>query len=99
MDVRTQYIHIYPPFTNDPNSHANPRLKKVMSLVQNIPEKEIMTIGSSGSTDMGVLTGYDVIIHGVTGAGSNNHGVNEFIKWSDAKPYTKELLAFLCADL
>ncbi|MHA1468245.1 MAG: hypothetical protein ACTSQD_01220 [Promethearchaeota archaeon] len=49
-------------------------------------------------TDMGVLTGYDVIIHGVTGAGSNNHGVNEFIKWSDVKLYTKELLAFLCAD-
>ena len=99
LEVRTQYIHIYPPFTNDPNSPANLRLKKVMSLVQNIPENEIMTIGGSGSTDMGVLTGYDVIIHGVTGVGSNNHGVNEFIKWSDVKLYTKELLAFLCADL
>jgi len=98
LDVRTQYIHIYPPFTNDPNSPACLRLRKVMSLVQNIPENEIRTMGGSGSTDMGVLTGYDVIIHGVTGAGSNNHGVNEFIKWSDVKLYTKELLAFLCAD-
>jgi len=98
LDVRTQYIHIYPPFTNDPNSPANLRLRQVMSLVQKVPQNEIMTIGGSGSTDMGVLTGYDVIIHGVTGTGSNNHGVNEYIKWSDVKLYTKELLAFLYAD-
>jgi len=98
LDVRTQYIHIYPPFTNDPNSPANLRLRHVMSLVQKVPQNEIMTIGGSGSTDMGILTGYDVIIHGVTGTGSNNHGVNEYIKWSDVKLYTKELLAFLYAD-
>lgn len=99
LDVRTRYIHAYPPFRNDPNSPGNLRHKKVLSLIQQVSENEINVIGTSGSTDMGTLTGYDVIIHGLIGPGSNTHGVNEYTKLSDAKMFIKELITFLCADL
>ncbi len=66
-----------------------------MELVQGIPDDKIAIIGASGSTDMGFLTKYDVIIHGNSNLGSNSHGVNETIKLKDVKTYVKELIVFL----
>ncbi|MFX1394122.1 MAG: M20 family metallopeptidase [Promethearchaeota archaeon] len=99
LDVRTIFKYTYPPLKTDPNSHASIKLKKVISTVQNIPEEEIQLIGVAGSTDMGFLTEYDVIIHGVANPSSNPHGVNETIKLKDIKIFIKELIVFLCADL
>ncbi len=99
IDVRTTFKYSYPPWKTDPNSPASMRFKKVISTVQNIPEEKIQLIGASGSTDMGFLTEYDVIIHGVGNPGSNEHGVNETIKLKDVKTYIKELIVFLCVDL
>ncbi|MFX0187093.1 MAG: M20 family metallopeptidase [Candidatus Hodarchaeota archaeon] len=99
LDVRTTFKYTYPPLKTDPNSPASMRFKKVISTVQNIPEEKIQLIGASGSTDMGFLTEYDVIVHGVGNPGSNSHGVNETIKLKDVKTYIKELIVFLCVDL
>ena len=99
LDVKVTYIHDYPAFRNDPDSPANVRIKKVMSMVQGVSEDEIAVVGSSGSTDMGFLTEYDVLIHGNSSVVSNAHGVNETIKFKDVLTYIKEIIVFLCADL
>jgi len=99
VDVKVTYIHDYPAFRNDPNSPANVRIKKTMCLVQEISENQIAVVGSSGSTDMGFLTNYDVLIHGNSSVVSNAHGVNETIKYKDILTYIKEIIVFLCADL
>jgi hypothetical protein len=70
-----------------------------MSLAQGVSEDEIAVVGSSGSTDMGFLTDYDVLIHGNSSVISNVHGVNEVIKFKDLLTYIKEIIVFLCADL
>ena len=99
LDVTVQYIRDYPALRIDPNSPATQRIKKVMSIVNGIPEDKIMTIGASGSTDMGFLTEYDMVMHGCGNAGSNTHGVNETVKMSDVKTHIKDIIVFLCADL
>ena len=99
LDVKVTYKYDYPAFKNDQNSPANLRIKKVMNLVQGVSEDEIAIVGSSGSTDMGFLTKYDVIIHGNSSVVSNSHGVNETIKLKDILTYIKEIIVFLCADL
>ena len=99
LDVKITVKYDYPSFKNDPNSPANSRIKKVMSLVQGVPENEIAVVGSSGSTDMGFLTDYDVLIHGNSNVTSNSHGINETIKLKDVLTYIKEIIVFLCADL
>ena len=99
LDVKITIKKDYPAFKNDANSPANLRIKKVMSLVQGVSENEIPVIGSSGSTDMGFLTDYDVLIHGNSSVVSNSHGVNEVIKFKDILTYIKEIIVFLCADL
>ena len=99
LDVKITIKYDYPAFKNDPNSPANSRIKKVMSLVQGVPEDEIAVVGSSGSTDMGFLTDYDVLIHGNSSVVSNAHGINETIKLKDVLTYIKEIIVFLCADL
>lgn len=99
IDVKTTFIWGYPALKIEGESPATNRIKKVMSLVQNIPIEKIQTIGTSGSTDMGYLTDYDMIMHGNGNPGSNSHGVNETIKLKDVKTFTKEIIVFLCADL
>ncbi|MHA1146960.1 MAG: M20 family metallopeptidase [Promethearchaeota archaeon] len=99
LDVTVQYIRDYPALKIDPSSPASKRIKKVMSIVHAIPEDKIMTIGASGSTDMGFLTEYDMVMHGCGSAGSNSHGVNETVKMSDIKNHIKAIILFLCADL
>lgn len=103
IDVKTTFNYIYPSLRIDPNSPNIGRFKKVMSLVQNIEEKDIAILGMSGSLDMGfvsqILNTNDIIVHGVLNLGSNVHGVNETIKLKDIKIYIKELIVFLCADL
>ena len=103
LDVQTKFIYDYPPMTADPNAPDISRMKKVMMEVQNVPEEKITIIGASGSTDMGyvseILDTDDIIFHGVGDAGSNDHGVNEYIKLKQVKTYIKELIVFLCADL
>jgi len=99
LDVKITVKYDYPSFKNDPNSPANSRIKKVMSLVQGVSENEIAVVGSSGSTDMGFLTDYDVLIHGNSNVTSNSHGINETIKLKDVLTYIKEIIVFLCADL
>ena len=103
MDVKTQFIYDYPALRVDSNGPDVIRMKKVMSLVQNVPEEEIPLIGSSGSTDMGnvsqILNTNDIIIHGLGNAGSNAHGVNETVRLKEIKTYIKELIVFLCGDL
>lgn len=99
LDVKVTYKYDYPAFKNDQNSPANLRIKKVMNLVQGVSEDEIAIVGTSGSTDMGFLTNYDVIIHGNSSVVSNSHGVNETIKLKDILTYIKEIIVFLCADL
>lgn len=98
LDVTVQYIRDYPALRIDANSPATQRIKKVMSIVNNIPEEKIMTIGASGSTDMGFLTEYDMVMHGCGNAGSNTHGVNETVKTSDVKTHIKDLIVFLCGE-
>jgi succinyl-diaminopimelate desuccinylase len=103
LDVKTTFLYDYPPLRVDPNAPDVKRMKKVISMIQNIPEEEIVKFGMSGSTDMGnvceILDTHDIIIRGCGNAGSNSHGVNETIRMKDVKLYTKELIAFLCADL
>ncbi|TFF63784.1 MAG: M20 family peptidase [Promethearchaeota archaeon] len=99
LDVKTTFIYDYPAVKIDPNSYAVTRVKKVISKVQDIPEEKIQLIGMSGSTDMGYLDGYDILIRGTSNPGSNAHGVNETIKMNDVKTFIKEIIAFLCLDL
>ena len=103
LDVKTTFHYGYPALRVDPNAPDVKRMKKVISMVQNIPEEKITTIGMSGSTDMGnvceILDTHDIIMHGCGSPGSNSHGVNEIIRMKDVKLYIKELIAFLCVDL
>jgi succinyl-diaminopimelate desuccinylase len=103
IDVKTMYLYDYPALCIDPNAPDVKRMKKVISVVQKIPEDRVVNIGMSGSTDMGnvceILDTHDIIMHGCGNPGSNLHGVNETIKMKDVKLYIKELITFLCADL
>ncbi len=103
LDVKTTFNHLYPSFRIDPNSPNITRLKKVISLVQNIPVENVQMLGMTGSLDMGfvsqILNKNDIIVHGLSTISSNIHGVNESIKLKDMKTYIKELIVFLCADL
>ncbi|MFX0056742.1 MAG: M20 family metallopeptidase [Candidatus Hodarchaeota archaeon] len=103
LDVKTTFIYDYPPIVADPYATDITRMKKVMTMVQNIPEENIMVIGNAGSTDMGyvseILNTRDIIFHGVGNAGSNSHGVNEYIKLKDVRTYIKEIIVFLCVDM
>lgn len=99
LDVTTEFIHDYPSLRVDPHSPAIQKIREVIQAVQGISEDKIMEIGSAGSTDMGFLTDYDIIIRGVGNPGSNNHAVNEYIRMRDVKTYIKELIMFLCGDL
>jgi succinyl-diaminopimelate desuccinylase len=103
LDVKTTFIYDYPPMLADPDAPDITRMKKVMTMVQNIPKEKIMVIGMAGSTDMGyvseILKIKDIIFHGVGNAGSNSHGVNEYIKLKDVRTYVKELIVFLCLDV
>lgn len=103
LDVKTTFIYDYPAMKVNPNAPDVTRIKKVISLVQGVEEDKIPVIGMSGSTDMGniseILSTEDIIMHGPGNAGSNSHGVNEFIRWKDIVVYIKELIVFLCAEL
>ena len=103
IDVKTTFIYDYPALKVDPSAPSIARLKKVMMLVQQVSEEEILELAMPGSTDMAfinkVLNKFDIITHGVGSGGSNAHGVNETIKLRDVKTYIKELIVFLCADL
>lgn len=102
LDVQIQFIYDYPALRVDPNGADVVRMKKVMSLVQNMPVEEIPIIGTSGSTDMGnvsqILNTQDIIIHGLGNAGSNAHGVNETVRMKEVRTYIKELIVFLCGE-
>jgi acetylornithine deacetylase/succinyl-diaminopimelate desuccinylase-like protein len=103
LDVKITFNYMYPALKVDPNSPNIQRIKKVMSLVQNVPEERIDMIGMAGSLDMSyvsqILSINDIIIHGIATLGSNAHGINETVKLKDMKTYIKELIVFLCADL
>ncbi len=103
LDVKTTFLYDYPALRVDTKGPDIIRMKKVMTMVQNIPEKDIMDIGMSGSTDMGnvcqILNTNDIIMHGCGWGGSNPHGVNETVRLKDLKVFIKELIVFLCADL
>ena len=77
-------------------------MKKVISLVQDVPEDQIRTMGMAGSLDMSfiaqILNTQDIIIHGVGTKDSNIHGVNEMVRLEDIKTYIKEILTFLLID-
>jgi succinyl-diaminopimelate desuccinylase len=103
IDVKTTFVYKYPALKVDPNGSSVSRMKKVMSIVQNLPEEKIESLGMSGSVDMGfvaqILNTNDIITHGLVTLASNPHGVNENINLKDVKTYIKELIVFLCADL
>ncbi|MFX1338163.1 MAG: M20 family metallopeptidase [Promethearchaeota archaeon] len=103
LDVKTTFNYMYPAFRINPNSPPINRIKKVMSLIQNVPENQIEMLGMAASLDMSfvseILNIDDIIIHGIGTLGSNAHGVNENVKLKDMKTYIKELIVFLCADL
>jgi len=103
LDVKTTFNYMYPAFRINPNSPPIKRIKKVMSLVQNVSEEKIPMFGTAGSLDMSfvsqILNVEDIIIHGLATMGSNAHGVNESVKLKDVRIYIKELIVFLCADI
>ena len=103
LDVKTTFNYMYPALRINPNSPRINRIRKVMSLVQNVLEEEIPMFGMGGSLDMSfvsqILNVEDIIIHGLGTLGSNAHGVNESVNLKDIRIYIKELLVFLCADL
>ena len=103
LDVKTTFIYDYPPMLADVNAPDITRMKKVMIEVQKVSEDKIMAIGMAGSSDMGyvseILNTKDIIFHGVGNPGSNNHAVNENVRFKDVKTYIKELIVFLCVDL
>jgi len=103
LKVKTKFLYRFPPLRVNQNSPDIKRMKKVMRLVQNVPEEEILTMGLAASTDMGhvaqLLNTNDFILHGVANLGSHAHGVNETIKLRDFKTFMKELIVYLCADL
>lgn len=103
LDVRTTYKYNYPPMTSNPNAPDITRIKRVIMEVQKIPENKIQMMGIAGSTDMGfvseILKTDDIIFYGVGNAGSNNHGVNEYIRLKDLLLFIKEIIVFLCAEL
>ena len=103
LDVKITFIYDYPPMIADINAPDITRMKKVMIEVQKVSEDKIMAIGMAGSSDMGyvseILNTKDIIFHGVGNPGSNNHAVNENVRFKDVKTYIKELIVFLCVDL
>ncbi|MEJ2250199.1 MAG: ArgE/DapE family deacylase [Candidatus Lokiarchaeota archaeon] len=99
LEVKTTFIYDYPALRIKSNSYSVKRAKKVISKVQNIPEERIKLIGMSGSTDMGYLDGYDILIRGVGNPDSNVHGINETIRMKDAKIFIKEIIGFLCFNV
>ncbi len=103
VNVKTTFHIGYPPMKVDINSPGNIRLKKVMSLVKNIPEEKITHLGMPGSTDMGlvnkILNTEDIVVYGAGYGGSNGHGVNENIRLKDLKTFIKEIILFLCHDI
>jgi succinyl-diaminopimelate desuccinylase len=103
LNVKTKFLYRFPSLRVNTNSSGMQRMKKVMSLVQNVPEEKIQIMGFAGSTDMGhvsqVLNTNDFILHGVANLGSHAHGVNETIKLKDFKTFMKEVIVYLCADL
>lgn len=103
LDVKTTFLYDYPPLKVDINAPDVQKIKKVVKLVQNIPEEKIRTMGMAITFDVGfvaqILNTQDIILRGVANAGSNPHGVNETIKLKDIKKFVKEILVFLCEDL
>ncbi|MFX0069820.1 MAG: M20 family metallopeptidase [Candidatus Hermodarchaeota archaeon] len=103
IDVKVTYFLLYPPVKANPNGPNVSKMKRVISLVQNIDEEKIPISGFSGSTDMGFVTDIldtdDIIVHGLMTFNSNYHAINEYIKIKDVKMYIKELIVFLCADI
>lgn len=103
IEVKTTFNYMYPALRVNPNTPPIKRIKKVMSIVQNVSEDQIEMLGMAGSLDMSyvseILNIDDIIIHGIATLGSNAHGVNETVKLKDIKTYIKELIVFLCADI
>ncbi len=103
LEVKTTYKYDYPPLRVDINAPDIQRIKKVIKLVQNIPEEKLRIIGMAITFDAGyvaqILNTQDIILRGVANAGSNAHRVNETIKLKDIKTFIKEILVFLCEDL
>ena len=102
IDVKITFSYSYPPLKIDINGPGIKRMKKVISLVQDVPEDQIRTMGMAGSLDMSfiaqILNTQDIIIHGVGTKDSNIHGVNEMVRLEDVKTYIKEILTFLLID-
>lgn len=102
LQVNTTFNYDNPPLKINPETSSIKRWKKTISLVENIKEDDIQTIGTAESSDMGyiaqILNSDDVIFTGVESAISNTHGVNEFVRIRDIKTLIKEIIVFLCAD-
>jgi len=102
LQVNTTFKYDNPPLKVNPDAPSIKRWKKTISLVENIKEDNIQTIGSAESTDMGyiaqILNADDIIITGVESAISNTHGLNEFVRIRDIKILIKEIIVFLCKD-
>lgn len=103
LEVKTTYKYDYPPLKVDINAPDIQRMKKVIKLVQNIPDEKLRIMGMCLTFDAGyvaqILNTQDIILRGVANAGSKSHGVNETIKLKDIKKFIKEILVFLCEDL
>ncbi|KKK41081.1 hypothetical protein LCGC14_0632460 [marine sediment metagenome] len=102
IEVKITFNYSYPPLKIDTNGPGIRRMKKVISLVQEVPEDQIRTMGMAGSLDMSfiaqILNTQDIIIHGVGNKDSHIHGVNEMIRLKDVKTYIKEILVFLLIE-
>jgi succinyl-diaminopimelate desuccinylase len=102
LDVKVRFDYSYPPLKVDVNSPEVQKIKKIIMMVQNIPEERIRKQGMAITFDIGyvaqILKTQNIIIRGVAYGGSNTHGINEHIRIRDIKKFIKEILAFLCGD-
>jgi len=100
LDVKANYVHVYPAFEIDPNSPYVEKLREALKAVWGYKDEEFVVGGISASTDMAFVAqvlGTDkfACMGPFRTDNKSAHGADEYVNISDLISMVKELIYYL----
>lgn len=102
VDVKTNYVHVFPALEIDPNSIYAQKMREALKVVKGYRDEDFVVGGIPASTDMAFLaqllkTDKFACIDLFRTDNKSAHGADEYVNISDLVSMVKELIYYLTA--
>ena len=102
IDVKTDYLHVYPALEIDPNSVYVRKMREALKAVKGYKDEDFVVGGISASTDMAFVaqvlkTDKFACIGPFRADNKSAHGADEYVNINDLISMVKELIYYLTA--